>query len=271
MGGSQPVRVELTPAAPLADIERTLAQIQASTTPAFADGPVCEIVRLQSTSVADLAALAPLCERLRHEGIAVPLALQVPVALLLAQAMPAMAKIVTMPAPEVSEAAWCEQAQQVLMIAHLHHAAVEWMVTPDTIPQFIRATHGVTLAGLAQTACQLGLLAQHATLQACLLSLETTQPVYAYRYLAAQLTRQGLSLPLHVKTPALQGREDTLFQASVWLGTLLSDGLGDSIQIDSDLPAAEAVRSELQHAASRPAAHVENRVHFVSLLRPDPV
>jgi (E)-4-hydroxy-3-methylbut-2-enyl-diphosphate synthase len=242
VGGSHPVRVELAPSAPPADLERTLAQIQALTTPAFADGPVCEIIRLQSTSAADLAALTPLCERLRCAGIAVPLALQVPVALLLAQAIPAMAKIVTMPEPEVPEAAWCDQVQQVLMIARLHHAAVEWLLTPQAIPQFIRASHGTTLAGLAQTACRLGLLAQQAALQACLFSLDTAQPVYAYRYLAAQLDRQGLPLPLHLKTPALQGRQDTLFQASVWLGTLLSDGIGDSIQIDSDLPAADAIR-----------------------------
>jgi (E)-4-hydroxy-3-methylbut-2-enyl-diphosphate synthase len=106
----------------------------------------------------------------------------------------------------------------------------------------VRATHGVTLAGLAQTACRLAQLSQQTSSHACLLSLDTAQPIYAYRFLAAQLDSQGLPMPLHLKTPPLKGGEETLFQASVWLGTLLCDGLGDSIQIDSDLSPADAIR-----------------------------
>ena len=74
-----------------------------------------------------------------------------------------------------------------------------------------------------------------------IVSLDMAQPVAAYRLLAAHLDRQGLTVPLHLKTPALRGRPETLFQGSIWLGTLLCDGLGDSLQIDSDLPAAEAI------------------------------
>ena len=40
----------------------------------------------------------------------------------------------------------------------------------------------------------------------------------------------------------MQGRHDTLFQAAIQLGALLCDGLGDSLQIDSHLPAPDAVR-----------------------------
>ena len=73
------------------------------------------------------------------------------------------------------------------------------------------------------------------------MSLDTAQPVAAYRLLAAHLDSKGLAVPLHLKTPALRGRTETLFHGSLWLGTLLCDGLGDSLQIDSDLPATEAI------------------------------
>jgi (E)-4-hydroxy-3-methylbut-2-enyl-diphosphate synthase len=94
---------------------------------------------------------------------------------------------------------------------------------------------------MAETACRLARLSQQAVPQAFLFSVDAPQPVYAYRFLAAQLDGQGITAPLHLKSPVLKGREDTLFYTSVWLGTLLCDGLGDSLQIDSDLPVTEAL------------------------------
>jgi (E)-4-hydroxy-3-methylbut-2-enyl-diphosphate synthase len=242
VGGAQPVRVELATSVPLIDVESTLAQVRALSTPVYAQAPVCEIVRLQGTSPADLAALIALRERMQQEGLTMPLAVQFPMALLSTQAMPAVAKLATIPDPNLPETAWHEQVQQAIAVASRHQATLEWLLTAEAIPQFIRAAHGTTFAGLAHTACLLGQLTRQTSLRACLFALDTAQPVYAYRFLAAQLDRQGLAMPLHLKTSALQGREATLFQASVWLGTLLCDGLGDSLQIDSDLPAADAIR-----------------------------
>jgi (E)-4-hydroxy-3-methylbut-2-enyl-diphosphate synthase len=74
VGGAQPVRVELATSVPLVDLDGTLAQTRALSIPASAGAPVCEIVRLQATSPADLAALAQLCEHLHHEGLTVALA-----------------------------------------------------------------------------------------------------------------------------------------------------------------------------------------------------
>jgi (E)-4-hydroxy-3-methylbut-2-enyl-diphosphate synthase len=242
IGGAQPVRVELATTVPLADVDGTLAQVRALSTPAQADAPVCEIVRLQASSPADLDALAQLRERMQREALNTPLALHLPASCLVSQTVPTVAKIITVPDPAASEPDWHDQAQQVIAAARQHNVVIEWLLTPETIPQFVRAVHGATLAGLAQTACRLGQLAQQSYPRVCTICLDTSQPVYAYRFLAAQLDRLGLPVPLHLKTPALKGRDDTLFQASVWLGTLLCDGLGDSIQIDSDLPAADAVR-----------------------------
>src|SRR5262249_29546787 len=64
VGGAQPVRVELATTVPLADIAGTLAQIRTLCTPASSGAPVCEIVRLQAASPADLEAFATLQQRL---------------------------------------------------------------------------------------------------------------------------------------------------------------------------------------------------------------
>jgi (E)-4-hydroxy-3-methylbut-2-enyl-diphosphate synthase len=242
VGGAQPVRVELATTVPLADIDGTLAQIKTLTVPAHANAPVCEIVRLHATCAADLTALTHLHERMTHEGVTVPLALALPASLVLSPWLPPVAKIITVPDAQLAEPEWYAQAHAIVRIVRQQEAGIEWLVTPQSLPHFIRATHGVTLEALAHSACRLVQLSHQAALSACMVALETTQPVYAYRVLAAQLDRHQLAVPIHLKTPPLQGRNAALFQASVWLGTLLSDGMGDSLQIDSDLPAADAIR-----------------------------
>ena len=242
VGGAQPVRVELATTVPLADVDGTLAQLRTLTTPASPGAPVGEIVRLRATTLADLEALERLHSRMLHDGLTIPLALHLPAALLESCSLPAVAKVVTSPTADLPETAWDEQARQILTLVRQQEAVVEWLLTPETIPLFVRKTHGMTLEGVAETACRLAHLSQQVVPQGFMFSLDAPQPVYAYRFLAARLDSQGISAPLHLKSPRLTGREDTLFSASVWLGTLLCDGLGDSLQIDSDLPAADAIR-----------------------------
>ena len=155
--------------------------------------------------------------------------------------LPEAAKCITTPDPTLPEATWQAQVRHCAALVGQHGAALEWLLTLDAIPHFLRATYGATLEGLAHTASQVVRLCREVALPGAVVSLDVAEPVAAYRFLAAHLDNQGLAVPLHLKTPALHGRDAALFQASIWLGTLLCDGLGDSLQIDSDLPAAEAI------------------------------
>src|SRR5215470_11728093 len=104
VGGTQPVRVELATTVPLADVDGTLAQIQALCTPAHPGAPICEMVRLQATSDADLEAFARLRQRLPEAGLSVPLALCLPLALLGSlPTLPEAAKLITAPDPRLPE------------------------------------------------------------------------------------------------------------------------------------------------------------------------
>jgi len=242
VGGVQPVRVELATTVPLLDVDGTLAQIQALSTPAYPGAPVCEMVRLQATSDADLEAFARLRQRLPEAGLSVPLSLGLPLALLGSlPALPEAAKFITAPDPLLPEGPWHEQVRRGAALVARHGVGLEWTLTLETIPHFLCATYGATFEGLAYTASRLVELCRAVAVPGVVVSLDTAQPVAAYRFLVAHLDSQGLAVPLHVKTPALRGRTEALFQGAIWLGTLLCDGLGDSLQIDSDLPAAEAI------------------------------
>jgi (E)-4-hydroxy-3-methylbut-2-enyl-diphosphate synthase len=243
VGGAQPVRVELATTVPLLDVEGTLAQIRALSVPASPQAPVAEIVQLQATSSADLAVLPTLRERCLATELHVPLSLHVlPDVLQPGLSLPGVAKLITAPTPGLSEDVWTAQGHDCLQFAQSAGIAVQWCLGFGTVPSFVRATYGDTLEGLAQTALRLAQLsAQHLPL-AVLLALDVPHPLYAYRFVAARLAEHGHTLPLHLKTTSLHGRHDTLFQAAMQLGALLCDGLGDSLQIDSALPAPDAVR-----------------------------
>lgn len=147
-----------------------------------------------------------------------------------------------MPDPSSSASAWHEQVQHSLRLARQQDSVLEWALSLTTLPDFLCATYGATLEGLAQTALCLARLSQPLAPRRVMFALHTPTPIYAYRYLAARLDQEHFAMPLHLTTPPLQGHDETLFQASIWLGTLLSDGLGDSLQIDSNCPADMKLR-----------------------------
>ena len=237
LGGGQPVRVELATTVPLRDVDRTLAEIHDLTVPAKTNDPVCEMVRLRADHAEDIAALSTLQTRLSATDQPVPLSLQIPASLLqTVPTMPQVAKLITMPEPGLSEQAWREQASDVLHIAGHQGAVVEWALSLDVIPGDIYTGYGATLEALARTAARL-IESGQASDTPVMISVTTAMPVQAYRYVTAWIDAQGATIPLHLTTPPLNGHNDSLFQSAIGLGTLLSDGIGDSIQIDSDCPA----------------------------------
>ena len=271
MGGGQPVRVELATTVPVTDLDGTLAQIEALTDPAQPNDPVCEIVRLRAETPTEFQALASLNERLTAlplspgESLAdVPLlSLCVPLASLAdVPPLAGLAKIVVEPPREADLAAWDQHARRALMWSQQRGTALEWRLSPASIPPFIRDRHGATLAGLAHTAGRLAELA--GLFQPCpvVFSLDTPEPLPAYRYLAAHLDAHGHTYPLHLKTTALQGRDDLMYQAAIQLGALLCDGFGDSIQIDSDAAPAEAVH--LSYVILQAARLRMSKTEFIS-------
>ena len=278
-GGNQPVRVELATTVPVTDLDGTLAQIEALTVPAQPNDPVCEIVRLRAGTPAELQALASLNERLtslplplgeslprtrsggRGEGPL--LSLCVPLTSLPdVPPLAGLAKIVVAPPCENDPADWDRHAQRALMWSHQRGTALEWRLSTASIPPFIRDEHGATLAGLAHTAGRLAELA--GLFQPCpvVFSLDTPEPLPAYRYLAAHLDARGLACPLHLKTAVLHGRDDLMYQAAIQLGALLCDGFGDSIQIDSDAAPADAVH--LSYVILQAARLRMSKTEFIS-------
>ena len=263
VGGGQPVRVELATTVPVTDIEGTLTQIKALTLPAQPNDPVCEIVRLRAGTPDELRALTDLNERLQQSLLAPLLSLEVSLSQLVdVPPLAGLIKIVTEPPTDEEPAAWDQQVRRALMWSQQGSTALEWRLSPSSVPPFIGDLHGSTLAGLAHTAGRLAELA--ALFQPCpvMFSLDVAEPLTAYRYLAAYLDGQGVSCPLHLKTTALHGDDALMYQAAIQLGALLCDGFGDSIQTDSDAAPADAVH--LSYTILQAARLRMSKTEFIS-------
>jgi len=86
-----------------------------------------------------------------------------------------------------------------------------------------------------------------------LLSLKGTDPtalVHEYRELAARAENS----PIHIRVPGVKDEQQQVLDASIIIGSLLCDGVGDSVQIEADLElhrALELVYNVLQGAGVR--------------------
>ena len=118
-------------------------------------------------------------------------------------------------------------------------------------------SEGETPVGLFEPPVQAG-----GKLCPVLFSLDVSEPLPAYRYVAAHLDAQGHAYPLHLKTTALHGCDGQMYQAAIQLGALLCDGFGDSIQIDSDAAPDEAVR--LSYTVLQAARLRMSKTEFIS-------
>ena len=82
---------------------------------------------------------------------------------------------------------------------------------------------------------------------------DASATIRAYRLLAARLDAEGLTLPLHLVAPIEDNPYDRLLRSSVALGSLLCDGIGDSVEIRGveDRTAVRLAFNVLQAAGAR--------------------
>jgi (E)-4-hydroxy-3-methylbut-2-enyl-diphosphate synthase len=260
LGGSYPVRVELAPRTPLAEVANLTSEIEALAHPARKELPPCEIIQLRVETEHDIEACIAVAQGLRARGLVVPLAVNVSSALPgLTQLLPHVAKLNVSTAPYADEADRVEQLGKLIDAAKASGRVIQWDVCPafissPPIPTFPRqggrGTHPLLLGegwgegepfeGLIEAALAVVYLCQAHTFDGYLVAVEGAPTIPLYRLLAARLAAAGFETPLTLKTPRFTP-EDALLGASLTLGSLLCDGLGDAIEVVSDLPSLDAL------------------------------
>ncbi len=228
IGGGAPVSVQSMTKTPTADVAATVGQIRRLA----AAG--CEIVRV---AVPDREAAAALPEIVRQSPVPVVADVHFDYRLALAALQAGVHKLRVNP----GNIGGVERARLVLREAKSRGVPVRIGVNAGSLEKDLYQQHGgATAAALVASALRHVALCQELGFEDIVLSLKASDvltTVEAYRLMAAQV-----DFPLHVGITEAGTRWTGTIKSAVGIGTLLAEGIGDTIRVSLAGDPVEEVR-----------------------------
>jgi len=278
IGGRHPIRVQSMITCDTMDTEACIGQ----TLDLAAAG--CEIVRITAPTVKDAANLQHIVAGLRARGCSVPI----------------VADIHFKPEAAMEAARWVEKvrvnpgnyadskkfkiveysdAQYAAELERLHErfsplvrlcrdrgVAMRIGTNHGSLSDRIMNRYGDTPLGMVESALEFARIARTHDYHAFVFSMKASNPkvmIAAYRLLAARLHDLGpdWNYPIHLGVTEAGDGEDGRIKSAIGIGSLLSDGIGDTIRVslteDSihEIPVAQTLIRRVLAAATGGAAH----------------
>jgi (E)-4-hydroxy-3-methylbut-2-enyl-diphosphate synthase len=128
--------------------------------------------------------------------------------------------------------------------------------------------YGDTPLGMVESALEFLRIARSHDYNQIILSMKASNPkvmIQAYRLLVARMNEEDMHYPLHLGVTEAGDGEDGRIKSAIGIGSLLLDGLGDTIRVslteDSvyEIPVARAIAEK---TSSRWAAESRNKISF---------
>lgn len=246
VGGTNPIRVQSMTTTNTQDVDATVAQ-----TLALADAG-CEIVRITAPNKKAAEALGEISKKVRAAKCNVPLVADIH--FLPAAAMEAakhVEKVRINPGnyadkkkfavKEYSDAAYEEELDRlheafspiVLRCKELGRA-MRIGTNHGSLSDRIMNRYGDSPLGMVESALEFIRIAESHSFQNICLSMKASNPkvmIEAYRLAVARMNEEGMSYPLHLGVTEAGDGEDARVKSSIGIGSLLYDGLGDTIRV----------------------------------------
>jgi (E)-4-hydroxy-3-methylbut-2-enyl-diphosphate synthase len=130
----------------------------------------------------------------------------------------------------------------------------------------IMSQYGDTPRGMVESAMEFMRMCEDMNYYNLVISMKSSNPqvmVQAYRMLVETMVAEGMNYPLHLGVTEAGDGEDGRIKSAVGIGTLLEDGLGDTVRVslteepEYEIPVAQALvrryveRSKRQEAGSK--------------------
>src|SRR5687767_3651523 len=134
--------------------------------------------------------------------------------------------------------------------------------------------YGDTPLGMVESALEFLRIAESHSYRAIILSMKSSNPkvmIQAYRLLVDRMARENMHYPLHLGVTEAGDGEDGRIKSAIGIGSLLLDGLGDTIRVslteDSvyEIPVARAIADK---AMSQWQSETDARIHESDRLDP---
>lgn len=256
MGGDNPIRIQsmttIDTMDTLGSVEQTIRMVQAG----------CEYVRITAPSIKEAQNLEEIKKELRKRGHSVPLIADIhftPNAAELAARI--VEKVRVNPGNyadkkkfeeiEYTDSAYNEELDRIrqkftplVKICKEYGTAMRIGTNHGSLSDRIMSRYGDTPLGMVESALEFLRICEDLQYYNIVLSMKASNPqvmVQAYRLLVQKLEEEKFQpYPLHLGVTEAGDGEDGRIKSSVGIGTLLEDGLGDTIRVSlTEEPEAE--------------------------------
>lgn len=298
VGGTHPIVVQSMTTTPTQDVAATLAQCIA-----LAEAG-CEIVRITAQNVAAAKALGEIRGKFSAAGFAsVPLVADIhflPQAAM--EAVEHVEKVRINPGNYADKKRFqtreYSEAEYNAELERLHKAFTPIVLRAKELGRALRigTNHGSlsdrimnrfgdSPEGMCESALEFIRIAESHGFRDIILSMKASNPkvmIHAYRLLAARMDALGMRYPLHLGVTEAGDGDDARIKSAIGIGSLLYDGLGDTIRVSltedpvCEIPVARDIAAKAtrlwRNAATRtepdpidPYSYTKRPVRHVSL------
>ncbi len=255
LGGNHPIRVQSMTTTDTCDTAATVQQIIRLVE------AKCEIVRVTAPSIRDAENLQHIKAELKRHGIRVPLVADIhftPNAALIAADY--VEKVRINPGNYAdrklfqikeytddeyeAELERLEAAFKPLVLkCKQHGVAMRIGTNHGSLSDRIMNRYGDTPLGMVESALEFVRICETYGFRDIVLSMKASNPqvmIQAYRLLAARMDELGMDYPFHLGVTEAGDGEDGRIKSAIGTGTLLDDGIGDTVRVSlTEDPVAE--------------------------------
>jgi (E)-4-hydroxy-3-methylbut-2-enyl-diphosphate synthase len=245
-GGSNPIRIQSMTTTDtmdtMATVEQSLRMIDAG----------CELVRITAPSRNDAENLKNIREELQRRGYTTPLVADIHFT---PNAAEIAARIVEKVRVNPGNYADKKKFEEIEYTDEAYHAELERIrekFTPlvlickenktamrigtnhGSLSDRILSRYGDTPLGMVESAMEFLRICREHDFHDIVISMKASNTqvmVQAYRLLVAKMKKEGMNYPLHLGVTEAGDGEDGRIKSAVGIGTLLEDGLGDTIRV----------------------------------------
>lgn len=257
LGGNNPIRVQSMTTVDTMDtmgsVKQTLRMVEAG----------CEYVRITAPSIKEAQNLENIKNELRKRGCNVPLVADIhftPNAAELAATI--VEKVRVNPGNyadkkkfeqiEYTDQTYADEIKRIedkfsplVEICKKHGTAMRIGTNHGSLSDRIMSRYGDTPLGMVESALEFIRICESMDYKDLVISMKSSNPqvmVQAYRLLVNKLDEEGLEpYPLHLGVTEAGEAEDGRIKSAVGIGTLLEDGLGDTVRVSlTEEPEVEA-------------------------------
>lgn len=246
LGGNNPVRLQSMTTTDTMDTDATVAQsirmIEAG----------CELVRITAPSKNEAENLANIKTALNNKGYNAPLVADIHFTPNAAEiAAKIVEKVRVNPGNyadkkkfeeiEYTQEAYDAELQRIdqkftplVRICKEHGTAMRIGTNHGSLSDRIMSFYGDSPLGMVESAMEFLRICQKENYHDIVLSMKASNTrvmVQAYRLLNAKMIKEGMNYPLHLGVTEAGDGEDGRIKSAVGIGTLLEDGLGDTIRV----------------------------------------